>query len=75
MSSVDFLIANIMQLLSNAKIIFSQRGATDLLKKVFRSLTIITKTAWKRQNSIGNFPAKKFSDSEFHRGPECLPGD
>ena len=58
------------------KIIFSQRGATDLQKKVFGSQTITMKTAWKRQNSIGNFPAKKFRDFRAnHRGPECPPGD
>ena len=31
-------------------------------KKVFDSQTITMKTAWERQNRIGNFPAKKFRD-------------
>ena len=36
----------------------------------------MTKTAWKRQNSIGNFPAKKIPRFlSYHRGPECPPGD
>ena len=60
MSNTDFLMANVMLLLSNVKIIFSQRGAKDLLKIVFGSQTIMMKTAWKRQNSIGKFPAKEF---------------
>ena len=69
MSNIDFFIANVMQLLSNAKIIFSQRDATDLLKKVFGSWTIMMKTAWKRQNSIGNFPAKNSDISELSQWP------
>ena len=35
---------------------------TLLASKVFGSQTIMMKIAWKRQNSIGNFPAKKFRD-------------
>ena len=36
-SNIDFLIANVMLLLPHAKIIFSQRGATDLQKKYLAS--------------------------------------
>ena len=37
MSNIDFLIANVMELLPHTKIIFSQRGATDLQKKYLAS--------------------------------------
>ena len=37
MSNIDFLIAEV----SNAKITFSQRGATDFPKELFGSQTIV----------------------------------
>ena len=40
MSSIDFLTADVIWLSSNAKITFSQGGATDLQKKVFSSRTM-----------------------------------
>ena len=70
MSNIDFLIANVMWLLSNAKIILSQRGATDLTKKAFGSWTIMMKTGWKRQNSQN---AKIRGFLSYHRSPECPP--
>ena len=39
MSNIDFLTTYVMYLLSNAKIIFSKKGATDLQKQVFGSQT------------------------------------
>ena len=44
MSNIDSLIADVMKLLSNAKITFSQRCVTNLQKNVFGSRTIISKS-------------------------------
>ena len=61
---------------SNAKVTFSQGGATDIQKKLFGSPTIMMKTAWKRQNSGENFPAKKFRDFRvITTASECPLGD
>ena len=43
--------------------------------KVFGFRTIIIKIAWKRQNSIGNFPAKNSEISELPPWPWVSPGD
>ena len=44
---------------------FLTRGCNRYSKKVFSSRTIMMKTAWKRQNSTGNFPAKNSEISEI----------
>ena len=55
MSNIDFLIANMMLLLPHAKIIFSQRGATDLKKSIWLP-HYHDENYMDRQNSTGDFP-------------------
>ena len=54
---------------------FLTKGCSSSSKKVFGFHTIMMKTAWKRQNRIGNFPAKNSEISEPSPWPWVSPAD
>ena len=47
----------------------------QIFKKVFGFCTIIMNTSWKKENDIGNFPARNFEISALSPWPLVSPGD